>query len=69
MEDSHCCKCGKLLLVWDKEHKTVSTITGMKFAFEVGEDVDPIELKRLLGKYELCEYNFCFECLLDTLFK
>jgi len=70
MEDGNCCRCGKNLYVIQKGCETVEQVIGMQIKVNAGEAVDIIDFKKQLGKYEIgTEYNFCFECLLDALFK
>ena len=60
----NCSKCNKEL-----EDEKGQSLTGMHIRIHSSDPINDMEfLQKQMGKYEIGkDYNFCFECLLDTL--
>ena len=59
----NCAKCNKEL-----EDEKGQSITGMMIRITASGNISPEFVQKQMGKYEIGkDYNFCFECLLDTL--
>ena len=67
----NCAKCGK-----DLTDTNGDACAGMTICIRICEPIAGAEslqeqnikfLQKQMGKYAIADYNFCYECLLDTL--
>lgn len=64
----NCDKCGKNMTIIN-EDGTSTNVFGFQLN-HIGEKTDALEvfMREQFGKYTKNQYNFCFECYLDSLF-
>jgi len=63
----YCDKCGKEMT--DSSSESGSALIGVAVQFTTSKEFGRAFAQKQLGKYELNKkYQFCWECLLDSLF-